>query len=101
MANILMDYRPIAAQLAATAAGPGSLDAFSIISICSDGELEKYCAVESEQDRSSRGPRNARGRGSGQRVKCSNGTESLKESGNVGERDDVIQLEGNASNSSV
>ena len=28
--------------------------------------MEEYCRVETEQDRSSRGPRNARGRGSGQ-----------------------------------
>ena len=47
----------------------------------------------SEQRGPSRRTRNAKGRGSSQRVKCSNGTESRKESGNVEERDDVMQLE--------
>ena len=46
----------------------------------------------SEQRGPSQRTRNARGRGSGLRVKCSDGTESRKESGNVEERDDVTQL---------
>ena len=53
--------------------------------------------VESEQDRSSRGPRNARGRGSDEESKRSNETESGKESGNVGKRGDAVQLGWNVS----
>ena len=56
----------------------------------SNSKLEKYRMVENEP---SWRTRNARGRGSGQRVECSNGTESRKESGNVEERDDVMQLQ--------
>ena len=48
--------------------------------------------VENEQDRSSRGPRNARGRGSDEESRSSNDTESGEESGNVGKRDDAVQL---------
>ena len=55
----------------------------------------------SEQWGPSRRTRNARGRGSGHGVKCSNGRGSRKESGNVEERNDVMQLEWNASNSSI
>ena len=67
------------------------------LSSCSDRKLEKYCTVQSEQDRSSRGPRNARGSRVRRRVKRSNETESGEESGNVGKRDDAVQLRWNFS----
>ena len=38
-------------------------DRLGSLSSCSNGKLEEYCTIESEQDRSSRGPRSARGRG--------------------------------------
>ena len=58
------------------------LGSLEVSAVAVNGKLEKYCTVENEQDRSSRGPRNARGRESNVQTRQSQ-AKNLEMSGNV------------------
>ena len=73
------------------------LGSLEVSAVAVMGNLKKYCTIESEQDRSSRGPRNARGRRSDEESYVQTRQSRAEESGKVGKRDDAIQLRWNVS----
>ena len=78
------------------------VDAVRVDSTCSrrdsNSKLEKYRMVENERTKRTKSVNAERQRSRvRRRVKCSNETESGEESGNVGKRDDAMQLRWNVS----